>query len=244
MFVRGFKFGKFFCRIDAVKQVFAFFHLFSLQHSAKSGNGIEVCRRLHSEFGKNLVGGLRNKRRKQGCRKADTFAQNVHNGCQTGFVALFVKYPRRRFVYVLVGSLNDFEYVGKGVGRGKIVHIRSPLVRRGGAKSDKFLVQLVVSLRSRHSSAEVLTYHCGGAADQVAQVVYQVAVGASDKRFGGVVSIAAEGNFSQQKVPHGVRAVAIGKEKRIYAVAERFAHFLVAHKQPTVSVNLFGKGQV
>ena len=77
-------------------------------------------------------------------------------------------------------------------------------------------------------AAEVLLAHGNGAAEQVAQVVGQVAVDAIDQGLVGEHAVVAKGDLTQQEVADGVHAVAVAQDHGVHHIALGFAHLVSA----------------
>ena len=95
-----------------------------------------------------------------------------------------------------------------------------------------------------HGAAEVLFAHSHGAAEQVAQVVCQIAVDAVDQCLVGKHTVVAEGDLAQQEVADGVHAVAVAQDDGIHHVAHRLGHLAAVHQQPAVAEHALGQRQV
>ena len=81
--------------------------------------------------------------------------------------------------------------------------------------------------------------HGHSAVEQVAQIVGQIGVNASNQRIAGEVAIAAQIDFTQQEVTNGVSAEFVDQGQRINNIALRFGHLVAIHNQPAVAVHLF-----
>ena len=95
-----------------------------------------------------------------------------------------------------------------------------------------------------HGAAEVLLAHGDGAAEQIAQVVGQIAVDAGDEGFVGEHAVVAERDLTQQEVADGVHAVAVAQDHRVHHVAHGLGHLAAVHQQPAVAEHALGQGQI
>ena len=93
-------------------------------------------------------------------------------------------------------------------------------------------------------AAEVLLAHGHGAAEQVAQVVGQVAVDAVDQGLVGEHAVVAEGDLTQQEVADGVHAVAVAQDHGVHDVAHGLGHLAAVHQQPAVAEHPLGQRQI
>ena len=79
--------------------------------------------------------------------------------------------------------------------------------------------------------------------EQVAQVIGQISIDASNQRIAGEVAIAAQINFAQQEVTNGVSAEFVDQGQRINNIALGFGHLVTVNDEPTMAVYLFGQLQ-
>ena len=181
----------------------------------------------------------------QDAAHAQCLAQVVQHALQTGLVGLVLgQRPGSGLVDVLVGALDDRKDLHQGLRDGQAVHVGRDL---GGQLVDHGLQLGVDGFGTGHivhGAAEVLLAHGDGAAEQVAQVVCQVAVDAGDEGFVGERAIVAERDLTQQEVADGVHAVAVAQDHRVHHVAHGLGHLAAVHQQPAVAEHPFGQGQI
>ena len=166
----------------------------------------------------------------------------VQHALQTGLVGLvFGQRPGSGLVDVLVGALDDRKDLHQGLRDGQAVHVGRDL---GGQLVDHGLQLGVDGFGTGHivhGAAEVLLAHGDGAAEQVAQIVRQIAVDAGDQGFVGEHAIVAEGNLTQQEVADGIHAVAVAQDHRVHHIAHGLGHLAAVH-QPWPNTRL-GSGR-
>ena len=132
----------------------------------------------------------------------------------------------------------------QGLRDGQVVHVGCDL---GGQLVDHGLQLGVDGFGTGHivhGAAEVLLAHGDGAAEQVAQIVRQIAVDAGDQGFVGEHAIVAEGNLTQQEVADGIHAVAVAQDHGIHHVAHGLGHLAAVHQQPAVAEHPLGQRQI
>ena len=106
----------------------------------------------------------------------------------------------------------------------------------------KFLFRRTIESRLsnlRKFSVTVTAKHIDGAAEQIAEVVGEVAVITADESFFGERGVLAERHFGDQEIAEGIDAVAVDHFHRIDDVAEALAHFGAVSQPPAVRENGF-----
>ena len=192
----------------------------------------------HFGGGVGQVGG------QQGGSGAQSLAQMVQYAFQTGLAAFVLgQCPGGVFVNVLVGALHYLEDFGQCLGDQQLVHVLGHAVSQ---IADHFLqlgIQCGIAFALiGHSAAKVLFAHGHAAAQQVAQIVCQIAVDAVDQSLVGKHTVIAEGNLAQQEIADGIHAVALAQHLGVDHVAHALAHLAAVHQQPAVAEHLAGQG--
>ncbi len=169
----------------------------------------------------------------------------VQHALQTGLVGFVLgQCPGSRFVDVLVGALDDCKDLHQSLRDGQLVHVGGDLA---GQLVDHGLQLSVDGLGAGHivhSAAKVLLAHGHSAAQQVAQVVGQVAVDAVDQGLVGEHAVVAEGDLTQQEVADGIHAVAVAQDDGVHDVAHGLGHLAAVHQQPAVAEHPLGQRQI
>ena len=85
--------------------------------------------------------------------------------------------------------------------------------------------------------------HGYGAVQQVAQIVSQISIDASNQRIAGEVAIAAQIDFAQQEITDGVSTELVNQGQRVDNIALGLGHLVAVYNQPTMAINLLGQLQ-
>ncbi len=231
--------------VDAREQVLALADLrVRGQHAPLGGllPGVQLL--ADAQLGKDLAAALRHDGLQKGGADADALQQVIQHGGQAGALALVLaQCPGRGLVDILVGTVDDLEYLVQPVLQLELVHLRLVLIPQGAHGLLQLAVlRRVLPLGGQHA-AEILLHHAGGAADQVAQLVGKVGVDGADEQFVGEVAVRAEGERPQQEEPQRVHAEHLGQGVGIDHVALGLGHLAAVDDQPAVTVDVLGQGQ-
>ena len=172
-------------------------------------------------------------------------AQVVEHALQTGLVGLILgQSPGSGLVDILVGALDHGKDLHQGLRNGQVIHVCSDLAQQLIDHGLQLRVDGLGASGLVDRAAEVFLAHGNGAAEQVAQVVGQVAVDAVDQGLVGEHAVVAKGNLTQQEVADGVHAVAVTQDHRVHNVAHRLGHLAAVHQQPAVAKHALGQRQI
>ena len=225
-----------------------------------------------ADLGKELVHALGHKRRQQCAADAGGLQQNVQHMGKPRAVGFHVlgQRPGGVLVDILVGALDDLENFRQRVVGSKGFHLVGVgLLQTGGLSHQLGIVQhgvhsvaaggelhaaahadhggqLLLVRRGaavgRQLAAKILTYHGGGAADKVAEVIGKVGVDGLNQQLVGEVAVGAEGERPHQEEAQSVHAKMLRQHIGVHHIALGLGHLASVQQQPAVAEYVLGNG--
>ena len=167
------------------------------------------------------------------------FGRSVQNGVQFVKFSLFCQRPRRGLFQIAVAGPHRVEHGGDAGVEPHLADGRGGGGNRVVQRGKKF-VFLHGHFSGRGDHAAGAGGHFDYPAEQVAEVIGQIAVVAGDEGVLGEAGVVAHGHFGEQEVAEGVHAVLVHHIHRVYGVAARFAHLVASGEPPAVGEDGLG----
>ena len=195
--------------------------------------------RIRADLREDLLAGLRRDREQQRRADAHGLEQVIHDGGQTGLLALVLgELPRGGLVDILVRALDALERFVEAVLQLELVHLGLIAAAQTGQQLDERVVLRPGLALRRERPAEVFLDHRRRPGDEVAEVVGEVDVDRVDEQLVREVAVGAERERAQQEEAQRVHAEPLGQHIGIDDVALRLRHLAAVNDEPAVAVDM------